>query len=61
MAVSADGIIAWVEGNVAPDEISEVALKHGWDISDSSKIQLVETYEGEWIMPGFIDTHTVHP
>lgn len=61
MAVSADGIIVWVEGNVPHDDISAVALKHGWDTSGSSKIQLVETHEGEWIMPGFIDTHTHAP
>ncbi len=61
MAISADGIIVWVEENVTPDSISEIALKNGWDISDSSKIQVVETHEGEWIMPGFIDTHTVRP
>ncbi|KAF8326571.1 Metallo-dependent hydrolase, partial [Cantharellus anzutake] len=58
VAVSGDGVIVWVEENVPPSAIAESSLSHGWDISE---VEIVRTSEGEWIMPGFIDTHTHAP
>ncbi|KAF9518675.1 hypothetical protein BS47DRAFT_1370984 [Hydnum rufescens UP504] len=53
LAVSDDGLIAWVEKDVPLGSIHEFASKHDW-IPD----KLVVAGEGEWIMPGFVDTHT---
>lgn len=38
--------------------IQEIATKHGWDVQDSN-IEFIEGRDGEWIMPGFVDTHSV--
>ncbi|KAF8322129.1 Metallo-dependent hydrolase [Clavulina sp. PMI_390] len=63
IAVGPDGIISWVEsGPVASAELQDVCSKHGWDITDSaSAVQLVQGHEGEWLMPGLVDTHSHAP
>jgi len=62
VAVEPSGIIAWVEqGPVASSLLQETSAKHGWDITDPAHlIQVVEGRPGEWLMPGLVDTHTVH-
>ncbi|KAG8721369.1 hypothetical protein FRC09_007988 [Ceratobasidium sp. 395] len=59
LAVSAEGIIEWVENDVDPTEIQDVALKHGLALDDS--VEVHELKYGEWLMPGLIDTHTHAP
>lgn len=61
IAVDPSGIIAWVEpGPVEASSIQTLCSKHGWDITDlGSAIQIVEGLDGEWLMPGLIDTHSV--
>jgi guanine deaminase len=63
IAVEPSGIIAWIEqGSVAPSSLQEISIKHGWDILDPThSIRVVEGRPGEWLMPGLVDTHTVHP
>lgn len=59
VAVSPEGIIEWVARDVDPSEIQRVALENGLVLDD-----LVDVYElkyGEWLMPGFVDTHTHAP
>lgn len=62
IAVNPNGIIAWIEsGPIVASLIQEISNQHGWDITDlGSSIQLIEGLEGEWIMPGFVDTHSVN-
>lgn len=58
LAISASGRIEWVEKDVDPSLMLEIAIAHGWD-AQSSSIEVIVAQPGEWIMPGFIDTHTV--
>lgn len=51
-------MIAWLEEDVPASAVQEIASKHGWDASDPS-IEFIESRVGEWLMPGFVDTHTV--
>lgn len=51
-------MIVWLEEDVPASAVQEVATKHGWDVHDSS-IEFIESRVGEWLMPGFVDTHTV--
>jgi guanine deaminase len=55
LAVDNDGEVAWLEEDVAPSALKETLAAHG--VAD--KTQLVELRMGEFLMPGFIDTHTV--
>lgn len=61
VAVDSTGTIAWVEpGPILAGELQDVCSKHGWDITDpASSIQVIEGHEGEWLMPGLVDTHSV--
>jgi guanine deaminase len=54
LAVTKDGIIAWFEPDVESSLVQDVLAAHAW--IDAPLIALAS---GEWIMPGFIDTHTV--
>lgn len=60
LSVSADGVIEWVEHNVEPAALQDALAKHGRAIGDQD-VDFVELKWGEWIMPGFVDTHTVSP
>jgi guanine deaminase len=55
LAVNAQGIIDWLEEDVDSSMIRDVLAKKGlFDVHD-----VVELKNGEFLMPGFIDTHTV--
>jgi hypothetical protein len=54
LAVDANGVIAWLEPNVPPSSLQDKLAHHGWLDQD-----LIELTRWEWLMPGFIDTHTV--
>ncbi|KAL6305304.1 Metallo-dependent hydrolase [Sparassis latifolia] len=58
LAVShATGEIEWVEEDVAAGVLQDVLAKHGY-VDD---VDLVELKVGEFLIPGFIDTHTHAP
>lgn len=50
-----DGIIQWLEEDVAMEDLSNLLITHGLE-QDSDIIRLAH---GQFLMPGFIDTHTV--
>jgi hypothetical protein len=54
LAVSTDGSIAWLERHVERQQIPTVLMHHCWETA-----QLITLSQGDWLMPGFIDTHTV--
>ena len=57
LCVSHDtGIIQWIEEDVPSHAVQEALAKYGIVGED---IQLVELKTGEFLLPGFIDTHTV--
>lgn len=57
LCVSHDtGTIAWIEEDVHPSAFQDVMAKHGLVGED---ISIVELKTGEFLLPGFIDTHTV--
>lgn len=58
LGVSSAGIIEWIEPDV-PDSsvLQDVLVKHGYTSVEDVKI--VELRRGEFLLPGFIDTHTV--
>lgn len=49
------GEIEWIEQDVPANELQHVLTRHGI----LSEISLIELKTGEFLMPGFIDTHTV--
>jgi guanine deaminase len=54
LAVSPTGQIEWLEGNVVGSMVQETMAQKGWLEAD-----VVLLKHGEFIIPGFIDTHTV--
>jgi guanine deaminase len=54
LAVAASGEIDWIEENVHPSSVQDVLARHG-----SLNTPLVSLKYGEFILPGFVDTHTV--
>ena len=52
------GDIDWVEHDVHPSALQDVLAKHGLQLDD---VELTELRHGEFLMPGFIDTHLVSP
>lgn len=56
IGVSGDGIIEWVLDDVDGASIQDAMLSKGWQIED---VDFIELGFGQWIMPGFVDTHTV--
>ncbi|TFY67024.1 hypothetical protein EVJ58_g1881 [Rhodofomes roseus] len=59
LCVSDAGQIAWVANNVLPSDLQNELARHG--LSDDPNLDLVELKTGEFLMPGFIDTHTHAP
>lgn len=53
LAVTDDGHVAWLEPNVDPSLIQQYLLQHAW-----VDAPVIELNSEEWLMPGFIDTHT---
>ncbi|TCD64149.1 hypothetical protein EIP91_004498 [Steccherinum ochraceum] len=59
LCVSHDsGIIQWIEEDVPSSLLQDVLAKHGITGED---VSLVELETGEFLIPGFIDTHTHAP
>ena len=54
LAVAASGEIDWIEENVHQSSVQDILARHG-----SLNTPLVRLKYGEFILPGFIDTHTV--
>jgi guanine deaminase len=54
LAVGASGQIDWIEEDVHESALLNVLAQHG-----SPDIPLVSLRHGEFILPGFVDTHTV--
>lgn len=54
LAVGASGNIEWVVDEVAAHELQGILALKGCIDAD-----IVELKEGEFLMPGFVDTHTV--
>ncbi|GAA5849056.1 hypothetical protein JCM3766R1_002283 [Sporobolomyces carnicolor] len=60
IGVDETGVIAFLEREVASDEVREIVVKHGWSLDDGTT-QLVSLGKGEFVIPGLIDTHTHAP
>lgn len=56
LAVGPDGNISWLVEDVAPHDLQQVLLQYG-----CSDEHLVELKDGEFLLPGFVDTHTHAP
>lgn len=54
LAVSKAGTIEWTVEDVVDSMVQEVMAQHGW-----VDTEVIELKQGEFIIPGFIDTHTV--
>ncbi|KIJ69327.1 hypothetical protein HYDPIDRAFT_24172 [Hydnomerulius pinastri MD-312] len=54
IAVGPDGNISWIEDDVIGSKLQETMIQHGFSDGDYT---LVDLKPGEFIMPGFIDTH----
>jgi guanine deaminase len=54
IAVAASGQIDWIEEDVHESALLNVLAQHG-----SLDVPLVNLRHGEFILPGFVDTHTV--
>lgn len=52
-----DGKIAWREDEVPPGAPQDVLAKHG--LVDDPDVSIVELKLSEFLMPGFVNTHTV--
>ncbi|KIO27815.1 hypothetical protein M407DRAFT_243264 [Tulasnella calospora MUT 4182] len=58
IGVSDDGVIDWVLDDVDSASIQDAMISKGWQIED---VDFIELGFGQWIMPGFVDTHTHAP
>ena len=56
LCVSHAGTIEWVEHDVHSSALQDVLAKHGLYFHD---VEFTELKHGEFLMPGFIDTHLV--
>jgi len=54
VAVSKTGTIEWIVEDVVDSKVEEVMGQHGW-----MNAEVIDLKQGEFIIPGFIDTHTV--
>lgn len=54
IALAASGQIDWIEEDVHESALLNVLAQHG-----SLDVPLVNLRHGEFILPGFVDTHTV--
>lgn len=55
------GVIEWIEEDVPASELQQVLAKHGYSSLEdyNNDMDLVGLKLGEFLMPGFVDTHTV--
>ncbi|KAG8981318.1 hypothetical protein FRB94_009379 [Tulasnella sp. JGI-2019a] len=58
IAIDDKGIIQWLEVGVDNHRVQDVVAAKGWSLDD---VDFVELKPGQWIMPGFVDTHTHAP
>ncbi|KAJ3883679.1 Metallo-dependent hydrolase [Lentinula edodes] len=58
LAVNAQGNIDWIVHDVKDSSVQETLLQKGLLDTD---VEIVELREGQFIMPGFVDTHTHAP
>lgn len=56
IAIGEDGVIQWLEPDVEGALLQSVVASKGWNLED---VHFIELPAGQWIMPGFVDTHTV--
>ena len=56
LSVGSDGNIQWIEENVGEHELQDTLANRG--LVD---VDIVELQPGQFLLPGFIDTHTVSP
>jgi guanine deaminase len=54
LAVSSSGHIDWIEEDVHESALQNVLAQHA-----SLEARLVNLRHGEFVLPGFVDTHTV--
>lgn len=54
IAVNSNGIIEWTEDDIDPTQLQDALLKHNCE-PDS----VVELLDGQFLMPGLVDTHIV--
>jgi guanine deaminase len=54
LAVDASGHVIWIEEDVLDGAVPAVIARHG-----SANIPLVTLRRGDFVLPGFVDTHTV--
>ncbi|TEB39673.1 guanine deaminase [Coprinellus micaceus] len=54
LAVGPSGNIEWMEGDVASHDLESTLAKYG-----CNNEELIELKEGEFLLPGFVDTHTL--
>ncbi|TFK55059.1 guanine deaminase [Heliocybe sulcata] len=59
LCVDAYGDIAWIEEHVPDALVQDVMAKRG--LLDSTDVSLIQLKKSEFLMPGFIDTHTHAP
>ena len=58
LCVADDGEIAWREDDVPAGALQDALAKYGLVLGDPG-VDLVELQLGEFLVPGFVDTHTV--
>ena len=58
LCVADDGEIAWREDDVPAGALLDVLAKRGL-AADDPNVYFVELGMGEFLVPGFVDTHTV--
>lgn len=54
LAVGPSGNIEWMEQDVAPHDLEPTLSRYS-----CNDAEIVELKEGEFLLPGFVDTHTV--
>ena len=56
LAVNVNGVIDWIEEDVEPSSLQDLLASKG--LFD---VDVIELKNGEFLLPGFVDTHTVGP
>ncbi|KDQ60774.1 hypothetical protein JAAARDRAFT_151484 [Jaapia argillacea MUCL 33604] len=59
LCVASSGEILWIEQNVPDSMVQDVMARNGHILDDT--VNFVQLKRGEFLMPGFIDTHTHAP
>ena len=54
------GDIEWIEDDVATADLQDVLARHGHGAA-SGNVDIIELKLGEFLIPGFVDTHIVSP